>query len=143
MVFLCVWEIRGLFWPLGDRGFNKDVWLFQHPSANIFYTVYTPFSPYNTPYPTSSHTHTHTRKTTFIHCYGILPELTIQKRALNPEVKWPEPRLSPRNGTKTFRSLLRCPGLNSALLQGYLDSLWLQQFKHKKGLIILFLCATD
>lgn len=103
-------------------------------------------SPYNTPHPTSSLTHTLQKLPSlchYIHYYSILPELTNQRRAWNPELQWPEPRLSTCNGGKTFHSLLSCPGPISALPQGYLDPLWLPLFEHNKGLIIVFLCAAD
>lgn len=149
-VYVCVWEMRGPFWPLGDRGSNEDVWLFQHPSADIFLPSFTPsVSPQHTSPHLSPHTYTHTLQQQpsfchYVHYYSIFLALINHRRARNPELQWPKPRLSPCNGGKTFISLLSCPGPISALPRGYLDPLWLQIFEHGKGLIIIaFPFAAD
>lgn len=149
-VSIRVWEMRGLLWPLEDRGSNEDVWLFQNPSAAIFLPSFTPSvsSQHTSSHlfkHTYTHRHTHSNNNShYIHYYSILPELTNQRRAWNPERLWPEPCLSPCNGGKTFISLLSCRGSISAFPQRYLDPLWLHIFKHSKCLsIISFLFGAD
>lgn len=125
-------EMRRPRWPPGDRGSNEDVWLFQNPSAGIFPPSFTPsVSAQHTSSHLFRHTHTHTHATTtthhHFHYYSIVPELTNRRRALNPELQWPEPHFSPLNGGKTCVSALSCSGslyrsLSSALVIPILSS---------------------
>ena len=109
------------------RHFSTVIHSFCLPTTHLI-------PPLSTHTQTHKHTHTHTHTLQqqssvchYVHYYSILPELTNRRRAWNPELQWPEPRLSPCNGGKTFISLLSCPGPISALPPGYLDPLWLQK----------------
>ncbi len=122
------WETGGLTRMYGCFKIHLQTFFYRHSLL---------LSPHKTPHPTSSHTHisnthTHTHTHTLqqqpslchcVHYYSILPELTNQRRAWNPELQWPEPRLSPCNGGKTFISLLSCLGPIAAVPWGYLDPL--------------------
>lgn len=135
-VCVCVCKMRGLLRPLGDRGSNEDVWLFQHPSADIFLPSFTPV------YQQHLSTHIHSNSNppyaiissiiAFSQSWHIRGVLGIQSCiclrfivALTKEVK-----------TVGLLSSW-CP--NSALPVGYLDMdlVWFQVFKHKKGSIII------
>lgn len=91
-VFVSMQVIRGLFWPLGDKGSNKDVRLFQHPSADMFSPSFTTsLSVRHESSRLVTHTHTHTKNypRSLLWC-----SLTNQSRAWNPELQRSEPRLS-------------------------------------------------
>lgn len=152
-VSIRVWEMRGLLWPLEDRGSNEDVWLFQNPSAGIFLPSFTPSV-------SSQHTSSHLFKHTYTHRHthsNNNPPFATTSTIIAFSQSWQirgvlgiqsgcglSLVLAPVMGGKTFISLLSCRGSISAFPQRYLDPLWLHIFKHRKCLsIISFLFGAD
>lgn len=131
-----LWKTGGLTRMYGCFKIHLQAFFYRHSLL---------LSPQSAPYPTSTHTRTLQQQPSFCHYvyyYSILPELTNQRRAWNPEWLCPEPRLSPCNGGKTFISPLSCSGSIFYFLQHYLDPLWLHILRCKKGLIVISLRFT-
>lgn len=137
-VCVCVWMClyvcgrwggcSGL-WKTG--GLTRMYGCFKIHLQAFFYRHSLLLPPHNTPHPTSSNTHTHTLQQQpsfchYVHYYSILPELTNQRRAWNPEWLWPEPCLSPCNGGKNLYQSSQLPGfylcLSSTLFRSTLAS---------------------